>query len=352
MLYLIGTCGVHAGQEILIENEIVIGRDPSICQLVYPSHEKGVSGVHCKVQNINGVIHIQDMGSTNGTFLETGVRLDAHVPQVLQAGQSFYLGDRGNSYMIQDKGNVKKNAIEQNHEKGNKINSQNIEKKAGTGSANGIGISIASLSVAILAVILGIASIFVDVLKYPTVIFSVAGIGLGVTSHALHFKGNVMAKVGTICSAVTVVALVGGMLYGALQPKTLVGSWTCVEVQDAKDALVGAFEEGMVEAGMSPGLAVQLVEMLHLNGDLIFTFSESGSLYLSGESGLGAGLDIIDWEDTQDGYVMITVDLSQIEIVGTSVPIKVGYRAAYEMKGDTASMDFFGITITLKRIKE
>lgn len=351
MLYLIGTCGVHAGQEIPIENEIVIGRDPSICQLVYPSCEKGVSGVHCKVQNVNGVIHIQDMGSTNGTFLETGVRLNAYSPQMLQAGQSFYLGDRGNSYMIQDKGNTKKNQIKQNSEKVNEIESQNIQKKAGTSSANGIGISIASLSIAVLAVILGIASIFVDALKYPTVIFSVVGIGLGATSHARHFRGNVMAKVGTICSAVTVVALVGGMIYGALQPKTLVGSWRCVELQDAKDTLVGAIEDSAVEAGMS-GTLVDIVieEALNLNGDLIFTFSESGSLSLSGESGVSGGIDIITWEDTQDGYVRFSMDLSRVKIAGFSIPAKVGYRAAYEIKGDTARIDFFGTTITLKRI--
>lgn len=202
MLYLVGTCGVHAGQEIPIENEIVIGRDPLVCQLVYPSQQNGVSGVHCKVQNINGMVYLQDMGSTNGTFLETGVRLEAHARQLLQAGQSFYLGDRGNSYMIQDKGNgiIDESKANSNCEE-SKESIAKKEIKFETNASSGIGISIAALAFAILTVLLGIASIFVDVVKYPAVILGVAGFGLGAASLGLHLKGNVMAKIGTILSA-------------------------------------------------------------------------------------------------------------------------------------------------------
>ncbi len=99
-VYLVGRSGIHGNKELPVENEIIIGRDAAVCQLVYPSSERGISSVHCKVSNINGTVQITDLGSTNGTFLDTGVRLAPQAGQVLQSGQGFYLADRGNSFAI------------------------------------------------------------------------------------------------------------------------------------------------------------------------------------------------------------------------------------------------------------
>ncbi len=81
--YLLGTCGNYNRQKIPIKEEIIMGRDSGVCQLVFGASESEISGVHCKIQNIDGVIQVTDMGSTNGTFLETGVRLKPYEPQML-----------------------------------------------------------------------------------------------------------------------------------------------------------------------------------------------------------------------------------------------------------------------------
>lgn len=99
-VYLVGRSGIHGNKELPVESEIIIGRDAAVCQLVYPSSERNISSVHCKVSNINGTVQITDMGSTNGTFLDTGVRLAPHAGQVLQSGQGFYLADRNNAFAI------------------------------------------------------------------------------------------------------------------------------------------------------------------------------------------------------------------------------------------------------------
>jgi pSer/pThr/pTyr-binding forkhead associated (FHA) protein len=45
--------------------------------------QQTLSGTHCKVVKVNGAWHIQDLGSTNGTFVQ-GSRLAANVPCLLQ----------------------------------------------------------------------------------------------------------------------------------------------------------------------------------------------------------------------------------------------------------------------------
>lgn len=347
MNYLVGTCGAHSGQEILIENEIVIGRDASLCQLVYPAQEKGVSGVHCKIQSVNGNIQLQDMGSTNGTYLDTGVRLSPYTPYTIEPGHGFYLGDRGNAYVIRQEGDGKKKRSSVNE---SSVNAEDTIANENSGSGKGgIGIAIAALVLGILAVILGIGSLFVDILTYPAIILGVIGTGLGAVSLAMHLKGKAMGITGTILSALVTVALVAIMITSALAPKTVVGSWTCPAVNEVKNTLTNSIARGLAEINMDERMAEALIEQSMLGNDLVFTFSDTGNVYLECEGGLNVELGIITWEDTQDGHIRIALDLKDVEVFGASMPIEIGYRAAYEIKGKKMTLDFFGTQIELIR---
>lgn len=97
---LIGRGGVYANSEIPITADTIIGRDPRICQVVFPASERSVSGRHCRVQNMNGCMVVTDLGSTNGTFLHSGERLMPNAPRTLGNGDGFYLGDRNNMFTV------------------------------------------------------------------------------------------------------------------------------------------------------------------------------------------------------------------------------------------------------------
>lgn len=97
-VYILGRTGAHANEKIPVQDELIIGRDHKMCQLVYPESEKNISGVHCKIQEINGNICLIDLDSTNGTFFQDGTRLKPSMPRTMRSGQGFYLGSRENSF--------------------------------------------------------------------------------------------------------------------------------------------------------------------------------------------------------------------------------------------------------------
>jgi pSer/pThr/pTyr-binding forkhead associated (FHA) protein len=44
---------------------------------------------------------LEDLGSTYGTFLEGYGRLSANAPVEIKKGDSFYLGEKGNLFLVQ-----------------------------------------------------------------------------------------------------------------------------------------------------------------------------------------------------------------------------------------------------------
>ncbi|MFI5279972.1 MAG: FHA domain-containing protein [Gemmatimonadales bacterium] len=68
-----------------------LGRDPDL-DIVFPEHEDVVSAIHCRVVFKDGAWWLEDLGSTNGTWLD-GKRISA--PARLTTGQRFSLGQRG-----------------------------------------------------------------------------------------------------------------------------------------------------------------------------------------------------------------------------------------------------------------
>ena len=61
--------GKHHGKKITFppDGKILIGRDPE-CQVRLASTE--VSRQHCLIQLIDNVVHVKDLGSRNGTFID------------------------------------------------------------------------------------------------------------------------------------------------------------------------------------------------------------------------------------------------------------------------------------------
>lgn len=90
-VWLVGCSGIYLNAEFEIEDEIIIGRDANMCQLIFPETMGEISGMHCKIQNINGSVYLTDLNSTNGTFLLDGTRVLPDMPRILESGQGFYL---------------------------------------------------------------------------------------------------------------------------------------------------------------------------------------------------------------------------------------------------------------------
>lgn len=88
----------HNGMTVRLNGrKINIGRQPSN-DIVFQKDTRGVSGNHCSVSwdaDRNQFVLV-DLGSTYGTFLATGQKLNPNVEYRLQAGDHFYLGDSSN----------------------------------------------------------------------------------------------------------------------------------------------------------------------------------------------------------------------------------------------------------------
>jgi len=93
--------GVYAGNTFPLGNGIIIGTDPTVCQIVLPANT-GVSRNHCKISfDINSnMFVIHDMGSTNGTFLDNGQQVPQAMPYAVHPGTRFYLATRINSFEL------------------------------------------------------------------------------------------------------------------------------------------------------------------------------------------------------------------------------------------------------------
>lgn len=94
----------HNGLKVSVGTDpIIIGRDPSVCAIIYKEGTVGVSGKHCSLrfdlQNQSFVV--TDLGSSYGTFLLNGTKLQPNVPCNLKVGDSFYVGDRTNIIQVE-----------------------------------------------------------------------------------------------------------------------------------------------------------------------------------------------------------------------------------------------------------
>ena len=96
-----GLCGLYQGQSIKINREIIVGRDPENCSLIYPSGTDGISRIHCSINIIGDQVIITDLGSSYGTFVN-GKKLAANIPTTMKNGDTFYIGNTDNQFMVSD----------------------------------------------------------------------------------------------------------------------------------------------------------------------------------------------------------------------------------------------------------
>lgn len=90
-----GIAGYFAGQNIeLIDNHLVIGRDPRLSQLVYPREVDKISRKHLSIrydEKMDKFVLVDS--STNGTFLSSKQKLQPGDQHYLNSGDRFYLAE-------------------------------------------------------------------------------------------------------------------------------------------------------------------------------------------------------------------------------------------------------------------
>lgn len=97
---LMGINGEYAGSDVELGAEwIRLGRDPASCQLVFDAKSSVVSRKHCMVRYDAGrqLFILQDLGSSNGTYLGNGQKLESGRDYELKAGEHFCVGTRDNN---------------------------------------------------------------------------------------------------------------------------------------------------------------------------------------------------------------------------------------------------------------
>lgn len=100
-----GLGGEHAGSSYRIANRrLTFGRDPAHCSVLYPFEAGEISRVHCtlKFNEDSRVFVLEDNGSSNGTFLGSGERLEPGVSRELRAGDRFSLSGTAQLFEVLD----------------------------------------------------------------------------------------------------------------------------------------------------------------------------------------------------------------------------------------------------------
>jgi len=98
-----GMSGMYAGQTLPLasNDEMIIGRDNSMCNLIVDQNAEKVSRKHCGItfDPGRGIYMVTDY-SSNGTFIDGGNRLVANMPTSLQRGSVIALGSRENRFKL------------------------------------------------------------------------------------------------------------------------------------------------------------------------------------------------------------------------------------------------------------
>ena len=95
-----GVSGLFARNDYTIEDSILLGRDSSTCNIVYPDGTPGISTLHCKLLVSDGALYLMDLDSSFGTFLADGTKLTPYQQYRLESGDSFYLAQRENTFTV------------------------------------------------------------------------------------------------------------------------------------------------------------------------------------------------------------------------------------------------------------
>ncbi len=100
---LLGTAGAFSGARFPIpdDKDVLIGRDPSKCQIVLGAEAQKVSRVHCSVRfnAREGCYYVTDL-SSNGTYRTSGARLPRGQMQMLSRGERIRLDPAGGAAFL------------------------------------------------------------------------------------------------------------------------------------------------------------------------------------------------------------------------------------------------------------
>lgn len=98
-----GVSGKFAGEKFgLGSARLTLGRDSAKCNIVFDQDTPGISSNHCSVfyEASTDSFLLTDNGSSYGTFLGNGKKLTANVSERLITGDSFYLADASNRFIV------------------------------------------------------------------------------------------------------------------------------------------------------------------------------------------------------------------------------------------------------------
>lgn len=98
-----GVEGEHSGNCYRVLNRrLSFGRDPSQCSILFPYEAGQISRLHCTLSYVeyNGTFVLEDHGSSNGTFLADGQRLEPGKGYELLAGQRFSLSGSEHQFEV------------------------------------------------------------------------------------------------------------------------------------------------------------------------------------------------------------------------------------------------------------
>lgn len=97
-----GVAGYYAGSSVPLEGPLILGRDQHQANIVFPPNLSSISKLHCRVARTpDGKVTLEDLGSSNGTFLASGLPCRAGQPVALAPGDRFYLGSISNMFEIE-----------------------------------------------------------------------------------------------------------------------------------------------------------------------------------------------------------------------------------------------------------
>lgn len=98
-----GVSGQYDGYSFPIDGgtQIVIGKDPAVCNIIIDPKYQTVSRKHCSVffDPQSNQYKVTDF-SSNGTFVEGGVRIASKVPTVLNPGTVINIGNTDNLFRL------------------------------------------------------------------------------------------------------------------------------------------------------------------------------------------------------------------------------------------------------------
>lgn len=99
-LMSIGQTNALGSKTYSVRGKTIIGRDPASCQIVFPAKTPGISSKHCLVQEIPEGVVVMDAGSSYGTFLENGTKMEPNKPYSILVGEAFYLASKDNGFRV------------------------------------------------------------------------------------------------------------------------------------------------------------------------------------------------------------------------------------------------------------